>query len=126
MYQLCGQPVRQLFVIDEDEKLAIIEESQGAPEIELSLVDLQWLQTLAEGWASPLSGFMRERQYLQCLHHGQIYDLKKKCTMPDDRVHVKKTAYDFGSASSSVANSEEEGDEDTYPLPEGPINQSVG
>jgi len=90
MYQLCGQPVRQLFVIDEDEKLAIIEESQGAPEIELSLVDLQWLQTLAEGWASPLSGFMRERQYLQCLHHGQIYDLKKKCTMPDDRVHVKK------------------------------------
>ena len=122
MYQLCGQPVRQLFVVDEDEKLAIIEESQGAPEIELSLVDLQWLQTLAEGWASPLSGFMRERQYLQCLHHGQIFDLKKKCTMPDDRVHVK-TEDGFESASSSVVNSD--GDEDTYPLPENPINQSV-
>ena len=125
MYQLCGQPVRQLFVIDEDEKLAIIEESQGAPEIELSLVDLQWLQTLAEGWASPLSGFMRERQYLQCLHHGQILDLKKKCTMPDDRVHVK-TECDLGGATSSVANWEEDGDEDTYPLPESSINQSVG
>lgn len=30
---------------------------------------------MAEGWASPLSGFMRERQYLQCLHYNQIYDL---------------------------------------------------
>lgn len=38
---------------------------------------------LAEGWASPLPGFMRERQYLQCLHHGLLLDLKKKCFTPD-------------------------------------------
>lgn len=82
MYQLCGQPVRQLFVIDEAEKRAIIEDSQADPVIEISEVDLQWLQTLAEGWASPLSGFMRERQYLQSLHFSQIFDLKKKCTIP--------------------------------------------
>lgn len=38
---------------------------------------------LAEGWASPLPGFMRERQYLQCLHHGLLLDLKKKCFTSD-------------------------------------------
>lgn len=26
---------------------------------------------------------MRERQYLQCLHHGLLLDLKKKCFTPD-------------------------------------------
>ena len=25
---------------------------------------------LAEGWATPLNGFMREKEYLQCLHFG--------------------------------------------------------
>lgn len=53
---------------------------------------------LAEGWATPLPGFMRERQYLQCLHHGQILDLKRG----------------FDEVKSS----------DNFPLPE-PINQSV-
>ncbi len=36
--------------------------------ITLTTVDLQWVQVLSEGWASPLKGFMREDQYLQCLH----------------------------------------------------------
>lgn len=40
------------------------------------------LQVLAEGWATPLSGFMRERQYLQCLHYGQLLDLQRNCTVP--------------------------------------------
>jgi len=31
---------------------------------------------LAEGWATPLDGFMRERQYLQALHFGQLLDTK--------------------------------------------------
>ena len=33
-------------------------------------IDLQWMQVLSEGWATPLSGFMREKEYLQCLHFG--------------------------------------------------------
>lgn len=37
-------------------------------------VDLEWTQVLAEGWASPLSGFMREREYLQCQHFGCLLD----------------------------------------------------
>jgi len=36
------------------------------------------LQVLSEGWATPLYGFMRERQYLQSLHFGQLLDLQKK------------------------------------------------
>uniref|UniRef100_A0AC34RQV5 Uncharacterized protein n=1 Tax=Panagrolaimus sp. JU765 TaxID=591449 RepID=A0AC34RQV5_9BILA len=84
MQQLCGQPVRQLFVNDEHEKMTLIEETKNAPSIDLSLNNLQWLQVLAEGWATPLSGFMRERQYLQCLHFGQILDLKKKCNNPEE------------------------------------------
>lgn len=36
--------------------------------LEISTLELQWLQVLSEGWASPLNGFMREKDYLQTLH----------------------------------------------------------
>ena len=29
---------------------------------------------LSEGWATPLTGFMREKEYLQCLHFGCLLD----------------------------------------------------
>lgn len=32
------------------------------------------LQVLSEGWATPLTGFMREREYLQCLHFSALLD----------------------------------------------------
>ena len=31
-------------------------------------------QVLSEGWATPLSGFMRERELLQCQHFGSLLD----------------------------------------------------
>ena len=37
-------------------------------------LDMQWVQVLAEGWATPLQGFMREREYLQCQHFGCLLD----------------------------------------------------
>uniref|UniRef100_A0A8K9WZG6 3'-phosphoadenosine 5'-phosphosulfate synthase 1 n=2 Tax=Oncorhynchus mykiss TaxID=8022 RepID=A0A8K9WZG6_ONCMY len=37
-------------------------------------VDMQWVQVLAEGWATPLNGFMREREFLQCLHFDCLLD----------------------------------------------------
>lgn len=40
----------------------------------ISQVDMQWVQVLAEGWATPLNGFMREREYLQCLHFDCLLD----------------------------------------------------
>src|SRR3546814_2954502 len=36
------------------------------------LIDLNWLQTIAEGWAAPLKGFMREGVLLQTLHFNSI------------------------------------------------------
>ena len=36
--------------------------------LHISKDDLEWVQVLSEGWASPLRGFMREDEYLQCLH----------------------------------------------------------
>jgi hypothetical protein len=90
MYQLCGQPIRQLFVADDLERKALLNNLDGCPKIDLTLVDLQWLQVLSEGWASPLAGFMRERQYLQCLHFGQTFDLKKKSGEDSNRFLQRK------------------------------------
>lgn len=41
-------------------------------------LDLQWVQVLAEGWASPLKGFMREREFLQVLHFGNLLDGERR------------------------------------------------
>lgn len=45
-----------------------------ACDISFPQLDLQWVQVLAEGWASPLKGFMREREFLQVLHFGNLLD----------------------------------------------------
>ena len=34
----------------------------------LTDMDLNWLQVIGEGWASPLKGFMREGTLLETLH----------------------------------------------------------
>ena len=37
------------------------------------LIPLRFInQVLSEGWASPLRGFMREEEYLQCLHFSTL------------------------------------------------------
>lgn len=63
MYGL-GRSVHELFVpesmIGDVEK-----EAENLQAIEINEVDLQWIQVLAEGWAAPLKGFMKEKQYLQ-------------------------------------------------------------
>lgn len=58
--------VVELFVSDERRPDAIAE-SATLPSIAINDIDLQWVQVLSEGWASPLQGFMREREYLQVL-----------------------------------------------------------
>ncbi|XP_077291536.1 3'-phosphoadenosine 5'-phosphosulfate synthase isoform X1 [Arctopsyche grandis] len=56
-----------------------LEEAAALPKLPITNVDLQWLQILAEGWAAPLKGFMREFEYLQTLHFNCI-------TQPDGTV----------------------------------------
>jgi len=45
-------------------------EASELPKLHINKVDLQWLQVLSEGWATPLKGFMREKEFLQCQHFG--------------------------------------------------------
>ncbi|EZA51065.1 Bifunctional 3'-phosphoadenosine 5'-phosphosulfate synthase [Ooceraea biroi] len=60
-------PIRELFV--PDSRLASAKaEAETLPSVEVTELDVQWLQILAEGWAAPLTGFMREYQYLQAQH----------------------------------------------------------
>ena len=56
--------VEELFV-PENRLEAAKEEALHLPSLEITTLDLQWVQVLAEGWATPLKGFMREDQFLQ-------------------------------------------------------------
>merc|ERR1719376_1101797 len=60
-------PVRELFVqADETEKLR--QKANSLESLDITKLDAQWLQTLSEGWATPLRGF------LQCQHFGCLLD----------------------------------------------------
>ena len=65
--------VLELFV-PPDQLTAVREEASGLPQLSLTKLDTQWLQVLSEGWASPLTGFMREKELLQCLHFATLLD----------------------------------------------------
>ncbi|XP_076898865.1 ATP sulfurylase 1, chloroplastic-like [Bidens hawaiensis] len=47
-------------------------EAMELPKIKVSRIDLEWVHVLSEGWASPLTGFMRESEFLQTLHFNSI------------------------------------------------------
>lgn len=53
-------------------RAVVAAEAKTLPTLEISTVELQWLQVLSEGWAAPLTGFMREKEYLQTLHFNCI------------------------------------------------------
>lgn len=58
--------IHELFV-EENRLDAARAEAKTLPSLTISIVDLQWLQVLSEGWAMPLKGFMREEQFLQVI-----------------------------------------------------------
>ncbi|CAH9087852.1 unnamed protein product [Cuscuta europaea] len=66
-----GGRLVELFV-EESQREVIKRHSLSLPRIKLSLIDLQWLHVLSEGWASPLKGFMRESEFLQTLHFNSL------------------------------------------------------
>lgn len=65
--------VRELFVPASRREEAK-REAEALPSVQITRLDLQWTQVLAEGWATPLCGFMREKEYLQCQHFGCLLD----------------------------------------------------
>ncbi|XP_067938076.1 bifunctional 3'-phosphoadenosine 5'-phosphosulfate synthase-like isoform X2 [Watersipora subatra] len=67
------ETVKELFV-PEDQKNVARKEAEILPSIEITRLDLQWVQVLSEGWAYPLTGFMTETQYLQSQHFGSLLE----------------------------------------------------
>lgn len=67
------EKVQELFVNSADLP-RLQEEMSALPVLSITKLDLQWVQVLAEGWATPLTGFMREREFLQCQHFGALID----------------------------------------------------
>lgn len=63
--------VEELFVT-ENEVAEYQKKAEAVPCIKINKVNMQWVQVLAEGWASPLKGFMKERRYLQTLHFNTL------------------------------------------------------
>lgn len=61
---------------------AVTAEANTLPQLNITVVELQWLQVLAEGWAYPLRGFMREHEYLQALHFN--------CVRNDDEPSIRE------------------------------------
>lgn len=49
-------------------KIDLMEASEMLPKLEIDKLGVQWAQVIAEGWATPLEGFMREKEFLECLH----------------------------------------------------------
>nr|XP_006010509.1 PREDICTED: bifunctional 3'-phosphoadenosine 5'-phosphosulfate synthase 1 isoform X2 [Latimeria chalumnae] len=65
--------IKELYV--PENKLELVKaDAETLPALQINKVDMQWVQVLAEGWATPLNGFMREREYLQCLHFDCLLD----------------------------------------------------
>lgn len=63
--------IHELFV-PEAELEAKLAEAATLPSLPIDKLSMQWLQVLAEGWASPLTGFMSEKQFLQALHFNAL------------------------------------------------------
>ncbi|UJR25566.1 hypothetical protein I4U23_006911 [Adineta vaga] len=61
--------VHELFM-NEHTRAKALEDFPNLDKLNITELDLQWAQVLSEGWATPLTGFMREKEYLQCLHFG--------------------------------------------------------
>ncbi|KAL8520076.1 hypothetical protein ACS0TY_010853 [Phlomoides rotata] len=55
-------------VVPETKRASKIAEAEALPQVRLTRIDLEWVQVICEGWASPLKGFMKEGEYLQSLH----------------------------------------------------------
>ncbi|XP_042561528.1 bifunctional 3'-phosphoadenosine 5'-phosphosulfate synthase 2-like [Clupea harengus] len=67
------EDVHELF-IDENKLDLALSDANILPTVNITKLDLQWVQVLAEGWATPLKGFMREREFLQVLHFDTLLD----------------------------------------------------
>ncbi|XP_056675063.1 bifunctional 3'-phosphoadenosine 5'-phosphosulfate synthase 2 isoform X2 [Monodelphis domestica] len=65
--------IHELFV-PENKVNAVRAKAEKLPSLPITKLDLQWVQVLSEGWATPLKGFMREKEFLQVMHFDTLLD----------------------------------------------------
>ena len=58
--------------VAEVDRPAKVQEAATLPKVLITDIDLNWLQTIGEGWAAPLKGFMREGTLLETLHFNSV------------------------------------------------------
>lgn len=68
---------QDLFQVEElyvplEKREETLREAEKLVKVTLSELDLQWLHVLADGWAAPLQGFMKEDEFLQSLHFSTL------------------------------------------------------
>ncbi|KAF5279491.1 hypothetical protein FQA39_LY05601 [Lamprigera yunnana] len=95
--------IKELFVPEFRLETAC-EEAITLPSLGITKVDLQWVQVLSEGWATPLQGFMREEQFLQTLHFNCLV-AEGDCINQSVPIVLPITSYDKQrlDGSSSIA-----------------------
>jgi len=59
-------------IVPAAERPAALKAAQQLEKLALSQEEMEWVHVLAEGWASPLDGFMTEEQYLQSTHFEHV------------------------------------------------------
>lgn len=69
--KIIPERIKELWATGDELKLLQLS-IDPAKSIELTKIDLQWLQVLIEGWATPLKGFMTEEELLHCLYFSGI------------------------------------------------------
>ncbi|KAJ8349190.1 hypothetical protein AAFF_G00183410 [Aldrovandia affinis] len=67
------EEVNELFV-SENKLNRAIADAKTLPTLSITKLDLQWVQVLAEGWATPSKGFMRERSTCKSSTLGTLLD----------------------------------------------------
>ncbi len=80
-------------------RAARVEEVMTLPKVLVTNLDLNWLQTVGEGWASLLKGFMRGGTLLEVLHFNSFlddpcaYQLRDLQRIPSRRSGVNERAH---------------------------------
>ena len=59
-------------IVPENQRSEKKSEAESLPKMVINEYHLQWIHILSEGWANPLTGFMRENQFLQTIHFNTI------------------------------------------------------
>eukprot|EP00754_Rhynchopus_humris_P011506 Rhum_TRINITY_DN14236_c0_g1::Rhum_TRINITY_DN14236_c0_g1_i2::g.74663::m.74663/K13811/PAPSS; 3'-phosphoadenosine 5'-phosphosulfate synthase len=87
-------------VIEEDESYWTSDEVTKLQPVPLTDLDVQWMQVIGEGWASPLKGPMRESALVQALHFNSL--LVERSGEGGNSLHGPgPAATDFGNAEQA-------------------------